>query len=88
MPDGNWSSYSPDRHDGEGDCEVNYHGPRVAAPGYPYSYLDVFAGPIARRPMVFCDDPTHHGVLDSRRGVATDPRLPMALVAGPVRSAG
>ena len=138
-PDGNWSSYPPHRHDGEGDCAVNneeiyyfrvgsvvdgtyspdgfamhrtytsdgetdvnvavydgdvfliprgYHGPCVAAPGYPLYYLNVLAGPTAERTMAFCDDPTHHWVRESWRGVATDPRLPMTSAAGPVRSAG
>ena len=88
MPDGDWSSYPPDHHDGEGDCEVNYYVRCVVASGYPYSYLDVLAGQKAERTMVFCDDPTHQWVRDSRRGVATDPRLPRASVADPVRSAG
>ena len=35
-----------------------YHGPCVAAPGYPMYYLNVLAGP-GRRSMAFCDDPAH-----------------------------
>ena len=135
-PDGNWSSYPPHRHDGEGECIVNneeiyyfrvgstvtgtyspdgfamhrtytadgeidvnvavydadvftiprgYHGPCVAAPGYPLYYLNVLAGPSGERTMAFCDDPTHHWVRDSWAGVATDPRLPMTSATGPVQ---
>ena len=135
-PDGNWSSYPPHRHDGEGDCVVNneeiyyfrvastvtgsysvdgfamhrtytddgeidvnvavydgdifsiprgYHGPCVAAPGYPLYYLNVLAGPSGGRSMAFCDDPTHHWVRDSWNEMATDPRLPMTSAAGPIR---
>ena len=39
-----------------------YHGPCVAAPGYPLYYLNVLAGPGAERSMAFCDDPAHHWV--------------------------
>ncbi len=134
-PDGNWSSYPPHRHDGDGECVVNneeiyyfrvgstvtggysndgfamhrtytadgeidvnvavydgdvftiprgYHGPCVAAPGYPLYYLNVLAGPSGERTMAFCDDPTHHWVRDSWNGVPTDPRLPMTSAAGPI----
>jgi 5-deoxy-glucuronate isomerase len=133
-PDGNWSSYPPHRHDGEGDCTINneeiywfrvgtadqagyspdgfamhrtytadgdidinvavydgdvftiprgYHGPCVAAPGYPLYYLNVLAGPTAERSMAFCDDPTHHWVRDTWKNMAVDPRLPMTSAFGP-----
>jgi 5-deoxy-glucuronate isomerase len=36
-----------------------YHGPCMAAPGYPMYYLNVMAGPGADRSMQFCDDPAH-----------------------------
>jgi 5-deoxy-glucuronate isomerase len=36
-----------------------YHGPCVAAPGYPMYYLNVLAGPAPDRSMAFCDDPAH-----------------------------
>lgn len=148
-PDGNWSSYPPHRHDGEGDCTVNneeiywfriggtgpvaadaqrrsdsvvwgyspdgfamhrtytvdgevdvnvavydgdvflipkgYHGPCVAAPGYPLYYLNVLAGPSTERSMAFCDDPTHHWVRDSWNIMAIDSRLPMTAANGPVQ---
>jgi 5-deoxy-glucuronate isomerase len=130
-PDGNWSSYPPHRHDGEGDCVVNneeiyyfrvgvngpagptgysadgfamhrtytadgtvainlavrdgdafliprgYHGPCVAAPGYPLYYLNVLAGPAPERTMAFCDDPAHHWVRDTWLTMPIDPRCPM-----------
>jgi 5-deoxy-glucuronate isomerase len=132
-PDGNWSSYPPHRHDGEGDCQVHneeiyyfrightsggyskegfgmhrtytddgevdvnvpiydgdvflvprgYHGPCVAAPGYPMYYLNVLAGPSGERTMAFCDDPKHHWVRDTWAGSPTDPRLPMTSPSGP-----
>ena len=83
----------------DGDVDVNvpvrdgdtfliprgYHGPCVAAPGYPMYYLNVLAGPSGERTMGFCDDPAHHWIRASWAGVATDPRLPMTSAAGPVR---
>jgi 5-deoxy-glucuronate isomerase len=133
-PDGNWSSYPPHRHDGEGECTVHneeiyyfrighvdggysdkgfgmhrtytddgavdvnvpvydgdvfqiprgYHGPCVAAPGYPMYYLNVLAGPSGERTMAFCDDPSHHWVRDTWATMETDPRLPMTSPTGPV----
>jgi 5-deoxy-glucuronate isomerase len=137
-PDGNWSSYPPHRHDGEGDCVVNneeiyyfrvgaigdtdagyskdgfamhrtytadgevdanvtvhdgdsfliprgYHGPCIAAPGYPLYYLNVLAGPAAKRTMAFCDDPAHHWVRDAWLSMPTDPRCPMTGPDGAIR---
>ena len=54
-----------------------YHGPCVAAPGYPMYYLNVLAGPGAERSMAFCDDPAHHWVRDTWATMALDPRCPM-----------
>ncbi len=59
-----------------------YHGPCIAAPGYPMYYLNVLAGPGGERSMAFCDDPAHHWVRDTWAGMATDPRCPMTSVAG------
>ena len=59
-----------------------YHGPSIAAPGYPMYYLNVLAGPGAERSMAFCDDPAHHWVRDSWDGMAADPRCPMTTAAG------
>jgi 5-deoxy-glucuronate isomerase len=54
-----------------------YHGPCVAAPGYPMYYLNVLAGPGAERSMAFCDDPAHHWVREAWLSMAPDPRCPM-----------
>lgn len=54
-----------------------YHGPSIAAPGYPLYYLNVLAGPGEGRSMAFCDDPSHHWVRDQWEGMPADPRCPM-----------
>lgn len=64
-----------------------YHGPCVAAPGYPMYYLNVLAGPGPQRSMAFCDDPAHGWVRDSWAGQPPDPRCPMTSAAGPVSCA-
>ncbi len=65
-------------HDGDVFCVPRgYHGPCIAAPGYPMYYLNVLAGPGGERSMAFCDDPTHHWVRDTWADMATDPRCPM-----------
>jgi 5-deoxy-glucuronate isomerase len=83
----------------EGDVDVNvavydgdvfsiprgYHGPCVAAPGYPLYYLNVLAGPASERSMAFCDDPTHHWVRDTWSTMSEDSRVPMTSASGPVR---
>jgi 5-deoxy-glucuronate isomerase len=61
-----------------------YHGPCVAAPGYPMYYLNVLAGPGNGRSMAFCDDPAHGWVRDTWEGMATDPRCPMTSASGVV----
>ena len=65
---------------GDGDVFLvprGYHGPCIAAPGYPMYYLNVLAGPGGERSMAFCDDPTHHWVRSSWTALAPDPRVPM-----------
>ena len=65
---------------GDGDVFLvkrGYHGPCVAAPGYPLYYLNVLAGPGGERSMAFCDDPTHHWVRESWDGMVADPRVPL-----------
>jgi 5-deoxy-glucuronate isomerase len=65
---------------GDGDVFLvkrGYHGPCVAAPGYPLYYLNVLAGPGGERSMAFCDDPTHHWVRESWESMQPDPRVPM-----------
>jgi 5-deoxy-glucuronate isomerase len=72
---------------GDGDIFLipkGYHGPCVAAPGYPMYYLNVLAGPTAERSMAFCDDPKHHWVRDTWATMPTDVRLPMTSAKGPV----
>jgi 5-deoxy-glucuronate isomerase len=59
-----------------------YHGPCVAAPGYPLYYLNVLAGPGGDRSLAFCDDPAHRWVRQSWDGMAQDPRCPMTSPSG------
>ncbi|ATL69517.1 5-deoxy-glucuronate isomerase [Nocardia terpenica] len=54
-----------------------YHGPCIAAPGYPMYYLNVLAGPADERSMAFCDDPAHGWVRGTWAGQPTDPRCPV-----------
>jgi 5-deoxy-glucuronate isomerase len=61
-----------------------YHGPCVAAPGYPMYYLNVLAGPAAGRSMTFCDDPTHAWLRTTWPNAAVDPRVPATSAAGRV----
>ncbi len=76
-------------YDGDVFCiPRGYHGPCVAAPGYPLYYLNVLAGPSGERTMAFCDDPTHHWVRDTWKDAATDPRLPMTSAIGPTSVPG
>ena len=49
------------------DVPYGYHGPCVAAPGYPMYYLNVLAGNGSERSMAFCDDPAHTWVRDTWR---------------------
>ncbi len=58
-----------------------YHGPCVAAPGYPMYYLNVMSGP-GERAMLFCDDPSHAWIRDSWAGTAKDPRCPVTTSEG------
>ena len=59
-----------------------YHGPCVAAPGYPLYYLNVMAGPAAERRMEIADDPRYGWIRDSWAAQTTDPRCPMTSAAG------
>jgi len=59
-----------------------YHGPCVAAPGYPMYYLNVLAGAGAQRSMAFCDDPGHAWIRDSWSTMLTDPRCPVTSAVG------
>ncbi|WP_434452316.1 5-deoxy-glucuronate isomerase [Lentzea sp. E54] len=62
-----------------------YHGPCVAAPGYPMYYLNVLAGPGPERSMAFCDDPAHTWVRDSWATQELDPRCPVTTAEGRVK---
>jgi 5-deoxy-glucuronate isomerase len=59
-----------------------YHGPCAASPDHDLYYLNVLAGPGAKRTMAFCDDPTHHWVRDLWRDMVPDPRVPMTSARG------
>jgi 5-deoxy-glucuronate isomerase len=61
-----------------------YHGPCIAAPGYPMYYLNILAGPSGERSMAFCDDPAHHWVRESWAAMETDPRCPVTSHEGVV----
>jgi 5-deoxy-glucuronate isomerase len=61
-----------------------YHGPCVAAPGYPMYYLNVLAGPGDTRSTAFCDDPAHAWIRDTWSDLPTDPRCPVTSAAGRV----
>jgi 5-deoxy-glucuronate isomerase len=61
-----------------------YHGPCVAAPGYPMYYLNVLAGPADDRSMAFCDDPAHGWVRDTWASTPLDPRCPVTNAEGRV----
>lgn len=59
-----------------------YHGPTVAAPGYPLYYLNVMAGPNPERTMAIVDDPPYAWVRGSWDGMAVDARCPMTTADG------
>src|SRR5438477_556648 len=59
-----------------------YHGPTVAAPGYPLYYLNVMAGPNPERTMAIVDDPPYAWVRGSWEGMAVDPRCPLTSADG------
>jgi 5-deoxy-glucuronate isomerase len=58
-----------------------YHGPCVAAPGYPLYYLNVMAGPAPERAWAFCDDPAHAWIRATWAEQDVDPRLPATSAA-------
>jgi 5-deoxy-glucuronate isomerase len=70
---------------GSGDVVLiphGYHGPSMAPPGYALYYLNVLAGPGARRSMAFQDDPAHHWIRASWADQPIDPRVPMTTATG------
>ena len=82
-------------HDGSIDATVTvrdgdvflvpcgYHGPCVAAPGYPMYYLNVMAGPAPGRTFAFVDDPAQHWIRGTWDGMEKDPRVPVTTAEGP-----
>jgi 5-deoxy-glucuronate isomerase len=54
-----------------------YHGPSVAAPGYPLYYLNVMAGPNEHRTMAIVDDPPFAWVRSSWETMQVDSRVPL-----------
>ena len=60
-----------------------YHGPSIAAPGYPLYYLNVMAGPNPERTMAIVDDPPHAWIRAAWETMPRDPRCPLATAAGP-----
>jgi 5-deoxy-glucuronate isomerase len=62
-----------------------YHGPCIAAPGYPMYYLNVLAGPAPERSMACCDDPAHSWVRATWDQLAADPRCPVTGPTGRLR---
>jgi 5-deoxy-glucuronate isomerase len=65
---------------GDGDVFLvprGYHGPCVAAPGYPLYYLNVMAGPDEARRMAIADDPAFAWIRGSWDAMELDPRCPM-----------
>ncbi|HWQ23439.1 MAG TPA: 5-deoxy-glucuronate isomerase [Gaiellaceae bacterium] len=83
-------------HDGSIDATVTvrdgdvflvprgYHGPCVAAPGYPMYYLNVMAGPAPGRTFAFVDDPPHAWIRQSWAAMEPDPRVPLTDAEGTV----
>jgi len=53
-----------------------WHGPAMAPPGYDMYYLNVMAGPGARREWLTTDDPDHAWVRQTWGSQKVDPRLP------------
>jgi 5-deoxy-glucuronate isomerase len=60
-----------------------YHGPCVAAPGYPMYYLNVMASPAPGRVMAFVDDPEQSWIRETWKSQSADPRCPMTTAGGP-----
>lgn len=59
-----------------------YHGPSMAAPGYPLYYLNVMAGP-GERAWRFTDDPDHAWIRATWTDLELDPRLPLTRAGSP-----
>jgi 5-deoxy-glucuronate isomerase len=62
-----------------------YHGPTLAAPGYPMYYLNVMAGP-AERAWRTCTDPAHEWLWELFAELGPDPRCPLTTADGPANT--
>jgi 5-deoxy-glucuronate isomerase len=65
---------------------AGYHGPCVAAPGYPLYYLNVMAADAGPRKLAFVDDEPHHWIRATWDGMELDRRLPMTSAQGVVEA--
>jgi 5-deoxy-glucuronate isomerase len=61
---------------------AGYHGPCIAAPGYPLYYLNVMASDAGPRKLAFVDDASQHWIRATWDGMELDRRLPMTSAAG------
>ncbi|MEU3407487.1 5-deoxy-glucuronate isomerase [Streptomyces sp. NPDC006670] len=60
-----------------------WHGPSIAAPGHDMYYLNVMAGPDAKREWLIRDHPDHAWIRGTWAGQEVDPRLPLNRPAPP-----
>jgi len=63
---------------------AGYHGPCIAAPGYPLYYLNVMASDAGPRKLAFVDDAPYHWIRATWEGMDLDARLPMTSATGVV----
>jgi 5-deoxy-glucuronate isomerase len=74
---------------GDGDVflvPAGYHGPCIAAPGYPLYYLNVMASDTGPRKLAFTDDARYHWIRATWEGMDLDARLPMTSATGVVEA--
>ena len=65
---------------------AGYHGPCIAAPGYPLYYLNVMASDTGPRKLAFTDDAPYHWIRATWDGMDLDARLPMTSATGVVEA--
>jgi 5-deoxy-glucuronate isomerase len=74
-------------HDGDTFLvPAGYHGPCIAAPGYPLYYLNVMASDAGPRKLVFVDDAPYHWIRATWESMDLDARLPMTSATGLVEA--
>jgi 5-deoxy-glucuronate isomerase len=66
------------------DVPHGWHGPAMAAPGYDLYYLNVMAGPGAKREWLFYEDPAHAWTQQTWSALPMHPALPMTSARGVV----